>query len=46
MQRVDAENDSTYLVKFLDARKSIPEDAAINRLIVDWLQPLKPEFPF
>jgi SAM-dependent methyltransferase len=39
--RVDAQNDPAYFVKFLDARKSIPEDALIKRQIIDWLQPLE-----
>jgi ubiquinone/menaquinone biosynthesis C-methylase UbiE len=38
--RVDAENDPAYFVKFLDARKSIAEDATIKRHMVDLLQPL------
>jgi hypothetical protein len=38
--RVDAENDPAYFVKFLDARKSIAEDAIIKRYMVDLLQPL------
>jgi ubiquinone/menaquinone biosynthesis C-methylase UbiE len=39
--RVDAEKDPAYFVKFLDARKSISEDAVIKRQIIDWLQPLE-----
>jgi ubiquinone/menaquinone biosynthesis C-methylase UbiE len=39
--RVDAEKDSAYFIKFLDARKSIPEEAVIKRQIIDLLQPLE-----
>src|ERR1700723_1505721 len=39
--RVDAENNSAYFIKFLDARKSIPEEAVIKRQIIDMLQPLE-----
>jgi len=40
-ERVDAQQDPSYFVKFLDARKAIPEDALIKRQIIDWLQPLE-----
>jgi ubiquinone/menaquinone biosynthesis C-methylase UbiE len=40
-ERVDTQQDPSYFVKFLDARKAIPEDTLINRQIIDWLQPLE-----
>jgi ubiquinone/menaquinone biosynthesis C-methylase UbiE len=39
--RVDAQNDPAYFVKFLDARKSIPLDALIKQQMIEWLQPLE-----
>jgi ubiquinone/menaquinone biosynthesis C-methylase UbiE len=39
--QVDAEKDPSYFVKFLDARKVIPEDTIIKRQIIEWLQPLE-----
>lgn len=41
--RVDAENDLAYFVRFLDARKSNPEKAMTKRLVIDRLQPLEGE---
>jgi ubiquinone/menaquinone biosynthesis C-methylase UbiE len=38
---VDAEKDPSYFVKFLDARKAIPQDALIKQQMIDWLQPLE-----
>jgi ubiquinone/menaquinone biosynthesis C-methylase UbiE len=40
-ERVDTQQDPSYFVKFLDARKAIPEDAIIKQQIIDWLQPLE-----
>jgi len=39
--QVDSHADPSYFVKFLDARKAIPEDAIIKRQIIEWLQPLE-----
>jgi ubiquinone/menaquinone biosynthesis C-methylase UbiE len=38
--QVDEQKDPAYFVKFLDARKSIPQDALIKQQLIDWLQPL------
>ena len=38
---VDAAKDPSYFVKFLDARKAVPEDALIKRRIIEWLTPLE-----
>jgi ubiquinone/menaquinone biosynthesis C-methylase UbiE len=43
-ERVDSQQDPSYFVKFLDARKEIPEDATIKRQIIDWLQPLEGKY--
>lgn len=39
--QVDAENDPAYFLKFLDVRKSNPEEAITKRRILDSLQPLE-----
>jgi len=40
-ERIDAEQDPSYFVRFLDARKSIPQEALIKGQIIKWLQPLE-----
>jgi ubiquinone/menaquinone biosynthesis C-methylase UbiE len=38
--RVDAEADPDYFVKFLDARRTIREDILIKQQMIEWMQPL------